>query len=125
MDRYERLFEGEFKGEAYYGKKYKDESAMDELELYIENDGDLYRQQFIPIIKNIKRKIKNGTYDHTKAPKLWSYFVENGAKKYAREFASSQAEWKNIFVKPDRMILSQKLADYYYDAILNGEYDRI
>lgn len=120
IKEYTSLFEAneKFQGDDYYNKKYKDSIAMDELELYIENDSDLYRQQFIPIIKNIKRKLKSGKYDHKLAPKLWLYFVENGAKKYAKEFASP-SEWKDMFVKSDRMILAQKLADYYFDNIEN------
>ena len=59
---------------------------MAELKLYIENDSDLYRQQIVPIIKNVQRRMKSGKYDHTKAPKLWMYLVDNGAKKYVKEF---------------------------------------
>ena len=35
-----------------------------ELELFIMNDQDLYRQMFMPIIMNIVRKMKRGVYDH-------------------------------------------------------------
>ena len=43
-------------------------------------------------------------------------------KKYAREFADP-SEWKDMFVKKDRIILASKLADYYYDEIMSGNYD--
>ena len=112
-----------YKGSDYYKKMYRDPVAMHELELYAENDGDLYRQSRLPIIKNIQRKLKSNKYKHELAPKLWGYYVENAAKKYAREFASSPAEWKNMFVKKDRDILAQKLADYYIDEIRIGAYD--
>ena len=47
-----------------------DREAAVELKLSIENDRDLYRQQIVPIIKNVQKKMKKGTYDHLKAPKL-------------------------------------------------------
>ena len=54
-----------------------DEVMASELRIFIDNDGDLYRQQLTPIIKNLLRKIKSGKYDHKKAPKLWMYLVDN------------------------------------------------
>ena len=57
-----------------------------ELELYIENDADLYRQQTTPIQKNLTKKHAAGKYDSKLAQKLWRYLVDNGAKKYVKEF---------------------------------------
>ena len=111
-----------FKGDDFYNKHYIDKDAMGELELYLENGGQLYRPQFQPIIKNIQRKIASGKYNHTLAPKLWMYYVDNGAKKYAKEFANA-SEWMQIFTKKDRMVLAKKLADYYFDQIVTGQYE--
>jgi len=111
----------QFQGNDHYEKQYNDPIAMDELELSVENDGDLYRQQFQPIIKNLQRKIKSGKYNHELAPKLWMYYVDNGAKKYAKENGIS--DWHQVFTKKDRMVLAKKLADYHYDEIKNGQYD--
>ena len=60
-----------------------------ELEMYIMNDQDLYRQMFMPIIMNIVRKMKRGVYDHKLAPRLWQYLVDQGAKNYVKEFGGS------------------------------------
>lgn len=114
-----------FKGDKYYDRKYSDDVAMRALELYLENDAELYRQKFMPIINNLKKKLKSGAYNHELAPKLFLYYVEEGAKKYAKENASHPSEWKNIFKKADRIILSQKLADYYHDDIVGGNYGDI
>ena len=35
-----------------------DSDAVNELDSFIQNDEDLYRRRFMPIITNIKRKIK-------------------------------------------------------------------
>lgn len=78
-----------------------------ELVLYIENDGDLYRQQKQPIEKNLTRKWQKGQYDHSKAPKAWMYLVDNGAKKYMKEFGGPG----DAFDKATRMAAAQELAD--------------
>jgi hypothetical protein len=117
--------EEKFQGDSFYAKKYNDSNAMNDLEITIESDGELHRQQFMPIINNIKKKIKGGSYNHSLVAKLWLYLVDAGAKKYAKEFASHPSEWSKIFIKKDRIILSEKLADYYYDQIKAGEYGEI
>lgn len=124
MKRYQRYIENEemFKGENFYKHQFDDKDMARELELFLQNDGDLYRQQFMPIIKNIQRKIKSDKYDHSLAPKLWIYYVENGLKKYAKEIGSGMV-WNKYLSTKDRKILATKLADYYYDQIMNGEYN--
>ena len=47
-----------------------DTDAVNELDSFIMNDEDLYRRRFMPIISNIKRKLKKNVYDHEKAQKL-------------------------------------------------------
>ena len=55
------------------GADYAEEKR--ELELFIMNDQDLYRQMFMPIIMNLARKMKRGVYNHQMAPKLWQYWL--------------------------------------------------
>ena len=93
----------------YIEESFKDE--VSELKLYIENDGDLYKQKIIPIVKNIQRKMKSGKYDHKKAPKLWMYLVDEGAKKYAKEFPGVK------FDKRVRQQVAVEFADEYKDEI--------
>ena len=50
-----------------------DSDAVNELDSFIMNDEDLYRRRFMPIISNIRRKMKRGVYDHEKVIKLWMY----------------------------------------------------
>ena len=87
-----------------------DREAAVELKLSIENDSDLYRQQIVPIIKNVQKKMKKGTYDHLKAPKLWMYLVDNGAKKYVKEFGG---DVKRDFPKDLRMSIANEFANEY------------
>jgi hypothetical protein len=87
-----------------------DATAARELKLYIENDRDLYKQQIVPIIKNVQRKMKSGKYDHRQAPKLWMYLVDNGAKKYVKEFGG---DVKTMFPKDLRLSIANEFANEY------------
>jgi len=93
----------------YVQENWKAEAI--ELKLYIDNDADLYRQKLVPIVKNIQRKMKSGKYDHKKAPKLWKYLVDEGAKKYSKEFPGVK------FDKKVKEYVAQEYADEYKDEI--------
>jgi len=94
-----------------------DERMVDELKLFIDNDGQLYKQRLIPIVKNIQRKMKSGKYDHKKAPKLWMYLVKDGAKKYEKEFAAAEFSDGLKFSKQEKEAVAQEFADEYKDEI--------
>jgi hypothetical protein len=83
----------------------QDIHASRELYLFIANDRDLYRQQTVPIINNLRRKVKKGIYKPELAVKLWRYLADNGAKKYTFEhdtysstgtYAHHAATWRQI-----------------------------
>ena len=99
------------------GQDFSEEKR--ELELFIMNDQDLYRQMFMPIIMNIVRKMKRGVYNHKLAPKLWQYLVDQGAKKYVQEFGGTV---RGTFPKRARQELASDLADEQMEMIKAGEY---
>ena len=100
-----------------------DMHAVNELRLFIENDRDLYRQQFMPIIENIKRKLSRGIYDPEKAPKLWLYLVDNGAKKYTNLFYSKGCRWFHMFpIEVRKKVANEMALDYIY-AIEKGNFN--
>ena len=104
-------------------KEAVDSDAMNELKLFINNDEDLYRRQFMPIIQNIKRRITNGTYDHEKAPRLWLYLVDAAARKYVNEFGSPDQDVKDMFPKDLRDAIALDMANEEFEKIKAGEYD--
>jgi triacylglycerol esterase/lipase EstA (alpha/beta hydrolase family) len=55
--------------------------------------------------------MKSGKYDHKKAPKLWMYLVDMGAKKYLRDYPDVKFDKKVI------QQVSQEFADEYKDEI--------
>jgi hypothetical protein len=99
------------------GADYAEEKR--ELELFIMNDQDLYRQMFLPILMNLARKMKRGVYNHQMAPKLWQYLVDQGAKKYVMQYGGTV---RNTFPKKARMELAKDMADEQMEMIKAGEY---
>jgi uridine kinase len=101
----------------------QDSDAVNELDLFIMNDEDLYRKRFMPIITNIKRKMKRGVYDHEKVIKLWMYLVDDAARQYVQEFGSPDQDVKDMFPKETRLQVAQVIADREKENIEQGEYD--
>jgi uridine kinase len=101
----------------------QDSDAVNELDLFIMNDEDLYRRRFMPIITNIKRKIKRGVYDHEKVIKLWMYLIDDAARKYVQEFGTPEQDVKDMFPKETRLQVAQVIADREKENIEKGEYD--
>jgi hypothetical protein len=100
-----------------------DTEATRELDLFIQNDEDLYRRRFMPIILNLKKKIAKGIYDHKLAVKMWMYLVDDAAKKYVEEYGSQTDDVKDMFPKEVRLQVAQDLADREKDNLEQGEYD--
>ena len=101
----------------------QDSDAVNELDLFIMNDEDLYRQQFMPKIINLKRKMKKGIYNDELAIKLWMYLVDNAARKYVQEFGTPDQDVKDMFPKETRLQVAQIIADREKENIEQGEYD--
>lgn len=63
-----------------------------EIMLTGSNDGQLYKQQIQPIIKNLALKKVKGTYSAPLANKLWIYLVESTVKKYRKDFGAIRVD---------------------------------
>lgn len=92
-----------------------------ELVLYTTNDGDLYRQQVQPILANLRKKIKKGTYQPELALKLWMYLADSGAKKYAQEHGSPGFPWHKMFPTSVRRQVAKELQDSYEEELTMQE----
>ena len=100
-----------------------DTDAVNELDSFIMNDEDLYRRRFMPIIANIKRKLKRNIYDHEKSQKLWMYLVDDAARKYVQEFGSTGQDVADMFPKETRLQVAKIISDRELENIKQGEYD--
>ena len=104
-------------------KENIDSNAVNELDSYIMNNEDLYRRRFMPIISNIKRKMKKNEYEHEKAQKLWMYLIDDAAKEYVKEYGSTQDDVATMFPKETRQQVARIMSDRELEIIKQGEYD--
>jgi len=102
-----------------------DSNAVNELDLFIMNNEELYRRKFMPIIKNLQRKISKKVYDHEKAKKLWMYLIDDAAKEYVKEYGNPDEDIKDLFPKAVRSRVAEIIADRELKNIEQGEYDVI
>lgn len=97
-----------------------DYDAINELVLYITNDGQLYTSQVKPILANLKKKKAKGVYDPEKAVTLWMYLATAGAKKYMKEFGSATGRIQDVFPKSVRLAVARELRDSYEEELQSG-----
>lgn len=89
-----------------------DANAVRELSLYIENDFALIgapNSKGKSIDANLRKKVAAGKYDRKLAPTLWGYLIEDGARKYAKEYASP-GDWAQMFNAATRRQVAEDFA---------------
>ncbi len=89
---------------------YNDKDAAREIQIYADNDYSLYNQGKRPILVNLGKKYKKGTYDVQKAAKLWRYYIDAAMQKYNKEFGSRGDKWFELLSVPDRNLLALEYA---------------
>ena len=89
---------------------YHDIEAAKEIQLFADNDYNLYRQQKRPILINLGKKYKKGTYKIESAAKLWKYYIDNALKKYNKDFGSRGDKWYDLLDMHDRNLLAHEFA---------------
>ena len=100
---------------------YHDSDMAREIKLYSENDGQLYFQQRRPILINLGKKYKKGTFDVMKASKLWRYFIDSALKKYHKEFGTGK-DWYKLMDTHDRQLLALEMAHETKDEFDLGNF---
>ena len=101
---------------------YKDAIAAREIELYADNDSQLYFSRRLPILKNLQKKYKKGIYEIDKAAKLWKYYIEAAMQKYNKEFGSRGNKWSDLLSVNDRNLLATEYAIRTKQEFDNGEF---
>jgi hypothetical protein len=97
--------------------------AVNELDLYINNNEDLYRKKFMPLVHNLNRDVKNNRYNHDNAVKQWNLIVNDAAREYVKEFGKPGEDVKDMFSQDSRAKVAQVLADREFENMKAGEYD--
>ena len=93
-----------------------------EISLFADNDNNLYRQQKRPILINLSKKYKKGTYKIELAAKLWRYYIDNAMQKYNKEFGSRGDKWYDLLSVSDRNLLAMEYAKETKDEFDLGNF---
>jgi hypothetical protein len=96
-----------------------------ELKNTMDSTEEGYKQQYIPILKNLSKKMKNGTFDEEKAVKLMMYYVSNGAKRYEKDFGGGGATGPSVggFDKETREEAARAYVEDFKDDWDNKNWD--
>ena len=93
------------------------EAAADELFLYAINDYRLYTTYVQPILKNFRRKVKNGTFNADLAPKAFDTCVKDAAMRYCKEFSTPGQPYYHIFNAATRREVSRMMYGFFADEL--------
>ena len=93
---------------------------MEELKQYIDNDANLYRQRYMPILKNLSKKKKKGQYRKRLAQRAFMYLIDDGAKRYVRSYGGNV---RDVFPKRQRKQLAKDYVEEFEEIFKNQEYD--
>ena len=93
---------------------------MEELKLYIDNDSSIYRQRYMPILKNLSKKKKKGNYRKGLASKAFMYMIDDGAKRHVRSYGGNHLD---VFPKRQRKQLAKDYVEEFEQIYKNQEYD--
>jgi len=97
--------------------------AVNELDLYINNNEDLYRKRFMPLVHNLNIDLKSNRYNHENAVKQWNLLINDAAREYVKEFGKPGEDVKDMFAQDSRAKVAQVLADRELENMKAGEYD--
>lgn len=112
------------KGKGQMGRSRRNPQAeIRELVIFIDNDGNLYRQMTQPIHKNLINKKAAGKYSSTLALKAFENLATEGAKRYAKEVGGHLAGWNQMFTVADRKEAAKELRDSFEEEAALGNYD--
>lgn len=98
-------------------KTIPDMIAAHELAMYACNDSDIYFQNISPVIANLSKKVKRGTYDSTKAIKAWEHVATAAAMKYNKEFGTPGAPYYTMFNAATRRAAAAELAENFSEDL--------
>lgn len=81
-----------------------------ELYLVATNESKLYFSMILPIIKNLSKKMKKGTFDKDKAADAFYYVATEASKQYKKDYGYS-------FSVQDRFTAAVDMVDSYMEDI--------
>ncbi|MBW1860327.1 MAG: hypothetical protein JRI70_09725 [Deltaproteobacteria bacterium] len=90
----------------------------EDLQFYIDNDRDLYREIWTPTTAELTRRKSTGTYDPDVAITAFRFLTGDGARKYIKEFPGSiitdEVRHETAVSMRDRFEIEHSLGNYEY-----------
>lgn len=99
------------------------ESVAIELQQFVENDGQIYRQMTQPILKNLTTKKARGVYKADLAHKAFMNLAEAGAKQYVKQVGGCHGTWHTMFPIDVRRIVAKNWVESFETEYGYGNYD--
>lgn len=90
-----------------------DQIAADELRLYVENDGQLYRSHLEPALVAVQRYWLRGRFDAVLAVRGVRRAVDEGARRYMRKFGSPGTSWYDVFNAATRTVTAETIVEHW------------
>ena len=97
--------------------------AVNELDLYIRDNEDIYRRKFLPLIHTLNLARKRKKYNPESALKQWQTLINDAAKDWIKENGMPHEDVANVFPKESREKLAKIIADRELKNMEAGEYD--
>jgi hypothetical protein len=102
---------------------FDEKGLVQELKMFTENDGDIYRQTTTSILRNLATKKASGKYDGKLAVVAFMYLAEAGAKKYVAAFGGGA--WHETFPMAIRRKAAEEWRDEFETEYNYGNYDNL
>ena len=103
----------------------EDKQSARELQLFVDNDRQIYTRRMMPIFKNLMSKRAAGKYDPKLATKLFMYAMDDGAKAYVKMHDAPGAKWNKVFDKQTRMMAADNARREFEGEADLGSYDEM
>jgi len=101
---------------------HEDSHEARELHFHGDSDARLYHNSKVPVMKNLEKKHKKGTYDHEKAKKLWGHHADRVAQDYAKQHGHPGAKWHEMFSTKHRKEAAKGWADEHHAEMKSGNF---
>jgi hypothetical protein len=93
-----------------------------ELELFINNEREIYFSLVVPTRKALQRHFKRGTYDTDRAIIAWKRVSDRSAHIYAKTY-DNECNWNTIFSVEDRKQTAIELEKYWHEEMKLGNFE--
>ena len=102
------------------------ENEARELHSFIDNNYQLYQQQYLPILKMLTKRKLNGSYDSEKAIRAFENLAYTGAKKYRDDYSTFNSDnCIGGFTPATRRLTAIALRDQYEGEYELGNYSEL